>query len=592
MPLAFVDGLSATSWIVGAIVAVGLAVTVAFSLARSRSGRRSATTISASRNRRAAQGRAPGRSTGRPLRIVIVGGGYVGLYAALRLQRKLRHDEARITVIEPRPNMTYQPFLPEAAAGSLEPRHVVVSLRRTLKHCDVVTARVTAIDHGRRVVTVAPSAGSPYELGYDIVVVALGSVARTLPIPGLADVAIGFKQIEEAIALRNRVLGELDIASSVANDDTRRRSLTFVVVGGGYAGVEALAELEDMARYASRYYDNIGPADMRWRLVEASDGILPEVGADLGRYTIDQLRRRDIEVLLSTRLESCVDGHVVLSDGQQFDADTIVWTAGVKANPVLADTDLPIDDRGRVVARTTLAVDGADGAWSAGDNAAVPDLTHPGELCSPSAQHAIRQAKVLADNIVRTLRGREPHEYRHKHVGSVASLGLHKGVAEIYGVKLKGFPAWFLHRTYHMSRMPTLNKKMRVVMDWTLALCFRREVGLAGWLRVGASTHGRYAHRRCRRHSCGKCGAHAADVHLGRVRRGEGRWPVPGHFRHRAVRRDRSAHRHPREPRRRRRSGRVRHRMAGGGVQPQIPHRDRTHPPAKHHGRCRSGDNS
>jgi NADH:ubiquinone reductase (H+-translocating) len=479
MPFALIDGLDTTLW----IGAVGTAIPAAFLLARARSGRRSAATVSPTRNGHGANGLRPGRPTsGRP-HIVIAGGGYVGMYAALRLQRKLRRNEARITVIEPQPNMTYQPFLPEAAAGSLEPRHVVVSLRRTLKRCDVVTARVTAIHHRRRVVTVTPLAGSPYEIGYDIVVVALGSVARTLPIPGLAETAIGFKQIEEAIALRNRVLEQLDTASSVTNDDPRRRSLTFVVVGGGYAGVEALAELEDMARYASRYYDNIGPADMRWVLVEASDRILPEVGPDLGRYTIDQLRRRDIEVMLSTRLESCVDGHVTLSDGQEFEAGTIVWTAGVTANPVLADTDLPIDDRGRVIARTTLAVDGADGAWTAGDNAAVPDLTRPGKFCSPSAQHAVRQAKVLADNIVRTVRRRQPHGYRHKHAGSVASLGLHKGVAEIYGVKLKGFPAWFMHRTYHMSRMPTLNRKVRIIIDWTLALCFRRDVVSLGQLQ-------------------------------------------------------------------------------------------------------------
>ncbi|MGH9269715.1 MAG: NAD(P)/FAD-dependent oxidoreductase, partial [Ilumatobacteraceae bacterium] len=416
-------------------------------------------------------------------------------YTARRLQRKLRRREARITVIEPQPNMTYQPFLPEAAAGSLEPRHVVVSLRRTLRHCAVVTARVTAIDHGRRVVTVAPSAGSPYQLGYDLVVVALGSVARTLPIPGLAEEAIGFKHIEEAIALRNRVLEQLDTASSVTDVDTRRRSLTFVVVGGGYAGVEALAELEDMARYASRYYETVAPADMRWVLVEASDRILPEVGADLGRYTIDQLRRRNIEVLLSTRLESCLDGHVVLSDGQRFEAGTIVWTAGVTANPALADTDLPVDDRGRVVVRTTLAVDGVDGAWSAGDNAAVPDLTNPGHLCSPSAQHAIRQSKVLADNLVRTVRGRQPQAYRHRHVGSVASLGLHKGAAEIYGVKIKGSPAWLMHRTYHVSRMPTLNRKVRVVMDWALALCFRRDVVSLGRLQSPRQAFERAARR-------------------------------------------------------------------------------------------------
>jgi len=416
--------------------------------------------------------------------ILVAGGGYVGMYTAYNLQRKLRRGEARISVVDPRSAMTYQPFLPEAAAGSLEPRHVVVSLRRTLKDCDVITGRITRIEHGRKVATITPVEGSAYEVGYDSLVVALGSVARTLRIPGLAENAIGFKQIEEAITLRNQVLERLDAASSARDEATRRRALTFVFVGGGYAGVEALAELEDMARHAADlYYDDVAPADMRWVLVEASERILPEVGPDLGRYTVDRLRERGIDVRLSTRLASCVDGHIVLSDGESFDADTLVWTAGVKANPVLADSDLPLDDKGRVRTRPNLRVEGMWDAWSAGDNAAVPDLAHPGQLCSPSAQHAVRQARRLADNLVRDLRGEPLVDYRHKHVGSVASLGLHKGVAQVYGVKLRGWPAWFMHRTYHMSRMPTLNKKLRVVSDWTLALFFRREIVSLGELK-------------------------------------------------------------------------------------------------------------
>ncbi|MPZ61995.1 MAG: NAD(P)/FAD-dependent oxidoreductase [Propionibacteriales bacterium] len=414
--------------------------------------------------------------------ILIAGGGYVGMYTALRLQRKLRRGEARVTVIDPRPNMTYQPFLPEAAAGSLEPRHVVVPLRRTLRGCDVVTGRLVGLDHANRVATIEPSEGSTYELSYDILVSALGSVSRVLPIPGLADQAIGFQQIEEAIALRNRVLERLDAAASIRDDDRRRRLLTFVFVGGGYAGIEALAELEDMARYATRYYGHVAPEDMRWVLVEAAPRILPEVDEDMARYTLDQLRKRGIEVHLETRLESVVGGRVVLTGGEEFDADTIVWTAGVKANPILAKTDLPLDDRGRVRARADLTVEDMPGAFAAGDAAAVPDLANPGRLCSPSAQHAVRQAKVLADNVVRSLRGAPLEDYRHRHAGSVASLGLHKGVAQVYGIKARGIIAWFMHRTYHMSRMPTLNKKIRIVLDWTLALFFRREVVSLGSL--------------------------------------------------------------------------------------------------------------
>ncbi|MGN6634794.1 MAG: NAD(P)/FAD-dependent oxidoreductase [Oryzihumus sp.] len=409
-------------------------------------------------------------------RIVVLGGGYVGLYTSLGLLRKLRAGEATVTVIDPRSYMTYQPFLPEASAGSLSPRHVVVPLRRVLKGAEIINAHVTRVDHARKVVTVEPLEGASYEVPYDEVVVALGSKARTLPIPGLAEQGIGFKTVEEAIWLRNHVLRCLDLAASTQDAERRRRALTFTFVGGGYAGVEAVAELEDMARYALRYYPQVHPDELRFVLVEATGRILPEVGEDMGRYTLDELRQRGLDVLLETRLESCVDGHVVLSDGQRFDSDTVVWTAGVKASPVLANTDLPLDDKGRLVCDADLRVHGLTDAWGAGDNAAVPDITNPGAFCSPSAQHAVRQATHLADNIVKSLRGKEIEPYRHKHVGSVASLGLHKGVAQVYGVKLRGWPAWFMHRTYHVSRVPTLNRKIRVIVDWTLALFFKREI--------------------------------------------------------------------------------------------------------------------
>jgi NADH dehydrogenase len=417
--------------------------------------------------------------------ILVVGGGYVGMYTAYGLRHAAKRGKIRVTVVDPRSVMTYQPFLPEAAAGSVEPRHVVVPLRKTLKGCRVVTGRVTGIDHSRKVAKVMPEEGPDYELAYDQVVVALGSIARTLPIPGLAEEATGFKNVEEAIALRNKVLDRLDVASSQPDPALRKSALTFVFVGGGYAGVEAFAELEDMARYATRYYDNITPEDMRWVLIEATGRILPEVGPELGKYTVEQLRKRNMDVRLETRLESCKEGHVVLSDGEEFDADTIVWTAGVKANPVLAATDFPLDERGRVKCLATLRIEGLEDAWSAGDNAAVPDLTSDnGAYCAPNAQHAVRQARQLADNILRVIDGKAPQEYKHKYVGSVASLGLHKGVAQLYGVKVKGWPAWFLHRTYHVSRVPTLNRKARVILDWTLALFFRREVTSLGSLQT------------------------------------------------------------------------------------------------------------
>lgn len=414
----------------------------------------------------------------RNARIVIVGGGYVGMYSALRLQRKLKSDEASVTVIDPQANMTYQPFLPEAAAGSIEPRHVVVPLRKVLDRCHVLTARVTAISRERREVTAVTAAGETRTVGYDVLVVAPGSVARTLPIPGLAECGISFKTVAEAIYLRNHVLSMMDAAASTDDPERRRRFLTFAVIGGGYAGVEALAELADMSRYASRYYEGIERSDLRWVLVEAAGRIMPEVSAPMGRYTVERLMESGIEVYLNTRVKTMENGHMVLDDGTEFDTDTIVWTAGVKPNPMLADTDLPRDDKGRVLCSAELQVEGSPEVFSAGDCASVPDLSKedPDARTSPSAQHAVRQAKVLADNVLAHLRDKPAKQYKHAYVGSVASLGLYKGVAEVYGIKLRGIAAWFMHRTYHLSRMPTFNRKWRVVSDWTQALFFRREV--------------------------------------------------------------------------------------------------------------------
>ena len=412
------------------------------------------------------------------LRILIVGGGYVGMYTALRLQKHLRRSEAVITVVDPQPYMTYQPFLPEAGAGNLEPRHVVVPLRRVLRGCEVLSGRISSIEHASRRAVFDPIEGESRALEYDVLVLALGSIARTLPIPGLRECGIGFRTVAEAIYLRNHVLSKLDLAASSRDADLRRRALTFVFIGGGYAGIEAMAELEDMARDALGFYDGLSPADMRWVVVEAAGRILPEVSEDLGRYTVSELEKRGIEVKLNTRVESLADGEVLLSNGERFAAETVVWTAGVRPNPMLEATDLPLDDKKRVRCTPTLQVFGVADAWAAGDCAAVPDLSKndPLAVTSPSAQHAVRQAKVLADNLLASLRGGQLTAYRHAYVGSVASLGLHKGVAEVYGIKLRGFPAWFMHRTYHMTRMPTFNRKVRVVADWTLALFFRREI--------------------------------------------------------------------------------------------------------------------
>ncbi|GGS97821.1 NADH dehydrogenase [Streptomyces violaceus] len=415
------------------------------------------------------------------------------MYTALRLQRRLKREldrgEVEITVVTPDPYMTYQPFLPEAAAGAISPRHVVVPLRRVLDRCRVVIGEATAVDHAKRTATISTLATEEEGTGgerltYDELVLAPGSVSRTLPVPGLAEHGIGFKTVEEAIGLRNHVIEQMDIASSTRDPAIRDAALTFVFVGGGFAGVEALGELEDMARYAARYYHNVQPEDMKWILVEASDRILPEVGEEMGRYTVTELRRRNIDVRLRTRLDSCADRVAALSDGARFPTRTVVWTAGVKPHPVLAATDLPRNGRGRLKCTPELTIEGTTHAWAAGDAAAVPDVTaeKPGAECAPNAQHAVRQARVLGDNIVHSLRGEPLTTYTHKYVGSVASLGLHKGVAHVYGRKLKGYPAWFMHRAYHLSRVPTFNRKARVLAEWSLAGLFKREIVSLGSL--------------------------------------------------------------------------------------------------------------
>ena len=415
-------------------------------------------------------------------RIVVLGGGSVGLYSARRLRKRLGKREAAIVVVDPRPYMTYAPFLPEAAAGSIDGRHVVAPLRRALRNVDVLQGMVTGIAHADRKVTIQPEGGEAYSITYDHLIVGLGSVARTLPIPGLAEQAIGFKTVEEAIAVRNQVLNRIDVASSTWDPEARKRMLTFVFVGGGFAGIEALGEVEDMARAAVKYYPELDAADLRFVLVEGSPRILPEVSEELGGYTLEVLRKRNIEIHLSTFLSSCEDGHVVLSNKVEFDADTIVWTAGVKANPVLQDSDLPLDKLGRVTCLPTLQIVDAEGtvvpdAWAAGDCAAVPDLLNPGMFCPPNAQHAIRQANHLGDNLAKVLRSAEPTEYSHKNVGAVASLGMYKGVAQMFGrIKVRGPLAWVLHRTYHVMAMPTWNRKIRIMAGWTGALFLRREV--------------------------------------------------------------------------------------------------------------------
>lgn len=416
-------------------------------------------------------------------RILIVGGGYLGLVTAQNLLKNLGRGEATVTVVDPNPYMTYAPFLPEVAGGSIEARHAIVPLRRNLKGAEVVIGSVRNINHAEKFVTIEPEGDEAFELDYDYIVLAAGAVARALPIPGLADEAIGLKRIEEAVALRDHVLNRLDEAALMEDDEERRKVLTFVFVGGGFAGIEALAELEDMVRAGVRERETLTDADVRFVLVEAMPRVMPEVGEAQARWVVDHLRSRGIDVYLETFLEDCTDKVCKLSNGEQFTADTIVWNAGVKANPVLVDSDLPLDDRGRVTVRADLRVEDengvVEGAWAAGDNAAVPDLTGdgPGGFCVPNAQHAVRQAPVLAANLLASLRGEtEFKQYYHKSLGVVAGMGLWKGVSQMGKTELRGPIAWAMHRAYHGYAIPTVDRKVRVFVNWGLNLVLGRDL--------------------------------------------------------------------------------------------------------------------
>jgi NADH:quinone reductase (non-electrogenic) len=415
-------------------------------------------------------------------RILLVGGGYIGLYTAMRLERLLVGTGHVLTLVNPENFMQYQPFLPEVAAGTIDPRAVVVPLRRVLRRTDVVIGEVVRIDHEARTALVRLVDGSERAYPYDHVVLGAGSRSRVLPIPGLAEHAVGFKTVAEAIYLRNRVLSQLDRADEVADPSARRAALTFVFVGGGYAGVEALGELEDLARAALRVYPNLSRRDMRWVLVEAAPRILPELDEDLAGYARARLEERGIEVRTVTRLDSSENGIVRLSDGEAFRAETLVWTAGVKASPLPRVSGFPLDEAGRVKVEPTLTVEGLQGAWAAGDVAAVPNLAEGG-LAPPSAQHALRQAKRLAENLAAEIRGDPPQPFVYRNKGGLCSLGHYQGVANPLGVKIRGFPAWFLHRTYHLAYMPTLARKVRIAMDWTVALLFPRDIAQLGSLQ-------------------------------------------------------------------------------------------------------------
>jgi NADH:ubiquinone reductase (H+-translocating) len=393
--------------------------------------------------------------------ILVLGGGFAGGYVARLLGRR------GCTIVGRENFMLFTPLLPEAASGTLEPRHVVVPLRMMCPHAELVLGTATGLAR------VETAEGHELDFSYEHVVLALGAVPRTLPIPGLAEHGLGFKDLADAIELRNHVLRELEAA--VARPDPAH--LAFVFVGAGYAGVEALAELADLVRDALRYYPVLRDAPQRWVLVDAAPKILPEIPARLGEYAARELARRGVEIKVSTTLESVEAEAATFSDGERIPTHTLVWTAGVRPNPLLGELGLPLDDRGRVLVDETLRVQGTENVWALGDCAAVPNAATPGTFDPPTSQHALRQARRLARNLTGPAR-----PYRYRMLGQVATLGRHKGIAEIPGFRLRGFLGWFVTRTYHLYQLPLLSRKLRVVVDWTVGLPFRRDIAELGTL--------------------------------------------------------------------------------------------------------------
>ena len=417
-------------------------------------------------------------------RVVIAGGGFGGLYAARRLERLLPRHSAQVTLVADANFLLYTPLLPGAASGTLEPRHVVVPLREELDCTDIRLGRVTGADPDARRLDYDTPDGRQESLEYDQLIVALGSVSRVLPVPGLREHGIGFKTIAEAIALRNRALGHLEVAESLATSAAREPWLTFVFVGAGYAGLEGIAELQDYVADVIDRYPRCRLDGTRWILVEAGERIMPEIHPGLAEFAARELRGRGIDIRTSTTLDAMTETTATLSSGEEIPCRTVVWTAGVRPAPVIAKLGLPLDERGRIVTDEYMRVPGHDGVWAIGDAAAVPDPASGGKSPSPpTAQHALRQGRLVGANVAAALGHGHPKKFTYKTLGVFVDMGRHQAVAEMLRVRIRGFPAWFAARTYHLALMPGTTRRLRLMADWTVALFFKRgapELGQLG----------------------------------------------------------------------------------------------------------------
>src|SRR6266496_5223459 len=419
------------------------------------------------------------RVTHRPRkkRIVILGGGFGGVYAAIHLEKLLARQSAVEICLVSRDNFfLFTPMLHEIAASDLEITNIVNPLRKLLHKVEVLVGDVNEIDlPNKRVLISRGYRNHSQQLDYDHLVIALGSITNFYDLPGLAEVAVAMKSLRDAIQLRGQILRYLEEANSEGNPAERRSLLTFVVAGGGFAGVETVAAVNDFVREALPFYPNLCEDMLRVMLVHSGPAILPELGESLGRYTEKVPARRGVEIRLKTRVKSVTESKVYLADGVSIQSRTLVWTAGTVPSPIISS--LPCaKERGRLLVNQFLRVPDWPDVWAVGDCAFVPDIRNPGKSHPPTAQHAIREGEVVAQNIAATLLGRRLKPFSFRTIGLLASIGRRTGVARILGFNFSGFIAWWMWRTVYLSKLPGLDKKVRVAFDWTLDLLFPKDV--------------------------------------------------------------------------------------------------------------------
>lgn len=405
-------------------------------------------------------------------RIVVAGGGFAGVETVRSLARHLRDTggTAEVVVVSPRNHMLFQPLLPEVASGAIEPRHAVAPIRRAVPGARFLLAELDALDPVDQVVRIQPPAGEAYDLAYDHAVVAVGAAPRALPIPGLDEHAVAFSTVSEALHLRNVVLSRLEIAEATRDPAAREAALRVVFIGGGYTGVEALAELHDLARHAAEGLDHVHPDDVQWTLIEAADRILPNLPLSLADRAVVMLRRRGIDVRLGTTVDRIDEGTLQLSTGEEVLADTVVWSAGVEPHPSVRRANVELDEAGRIVVDPAMRTPAYPNVWALGDCAAVPGPD--GEPQPPTAEQATRQGEQLGRNLAWALAGGRPQPYEHRESAELVTLGQRTAMGTVAGRELVGTLPWLARRAYYARQMPEPSRRLRLALEWTLGAAF------------------------------------------------------------------------------------------------------------------------